>query len=48
MNSVQSFNVFMPARVLFGAGRTSEVGTETAQYGKRAMLVTYADIRGLE
>ena len=48
MNSVQSFNVFMPTRILFGAGRTSEIGEETAQYGKRAMLVTYADIRGLE
>ena len=48
MNSVRSFNVFMPARILFGAGRTSEVGAETATYGKRAMLVTYRDTRGLE
>ena len=48
MDSVQSFNVFMPARILFGVGRTSEVGAETAKFGKRAMLVTYKDIRGLE
>lgn len=48
MNSIRSFNVSMPTRILFGAGRASEVGAEAAQYGKRAMLVTYRNIRGLE
>jgi alcohol dehydrogenase class IV len=48
MDSVESFDVFMPTRVLFGAGRVSEAGEEAALYGKRAMLVTYRDVRGLE
>ncbi len=48
MNSVQNFNVFMPTRILFGEGRASEIGTEAAACGDRAMLVTYEDIRGLE
>ncbi len=48
MNSVKSFNVFMPTRILFGAGRASEVGAEAALCGKRAAIVTYKDVRGLE
>lgn len=48
MNSVESFDVTMPTRILFGAGRVSEVGEEAAAFGKRAMLVTYKDVRGLE
>jgi len=48
MNSVESFNVFMPTRILFGAGRASEVGEEAALCGKRATIVTYKDVRGLE
>lgn len=48
MNSVKNFNVFMPTRILFGAGRASEVGTEAALCGKRAAIVTYKDVRGLE
>lgn len=48
MNSVQSFNVFMPTRILFGEGRASEIGKEATAYGNRVMLVTYKDIRGME
>ncbi len=48
MNPVQSFNVFMPTRILFGEGRASEIGKEATAYGNRVMLVTYKDIRGLE
>jgi alcohol dehydrogenase class IV len=48
MDSVENFDVFMPTRILFGIGRASEVGEQAAQYGKRAMLVTYRDVRGLE
>lgn len=48
MKSVQNFDVVMPTRILFGVGRVSEVGEEAAVYGKRAMLVTYRDVRGLE
>lgn len=48
MNSVQTFDVNMPTRIMFGAGRTSEVGKEAAKFGKRAMIVTYRDIHGLE
>lgn len=48
MDSIQDFNVFMPTKIIFGIGRVSEIGGEVAQYGKRAMLVTYKDIRGLE
>jgi len=48
MNFVENFEVFMPTRILFGAGRASEVGTEAALCGKRATIVTYRDVRGME
>jgi alcohol dehydrogenase class IV len=48
MNSVETFDVVMPTRILFGPGRVSELGEEAALHGKRAMVVTYRDMRGLE
>ena len=48
MDSAKNFDVFMPTKILFGPGRAAELGDHAAQYGKRAMLVTYRDIRGLE
>lgn len=34
------FNYYLPANLVFGRGRVSEVGAIAAQYGKRALLVT--------
>lgn len=48
MDSIRSFEVFMPTRIVFGVGRASEVGTLAGLYGKRVLLITYKDIRGLE
>ncbi len=48
MKSLVNFDVFMPTRIIFGVGRVSEIGKEASAYGKRAMLVTYKDIRGME
>ena len=48
MDSPKNFDVFMPTRIIFGSGRVSEIGKEAGIYGKRAMLVTYKDIRGME
>ncbi len=48
MDTLRNFDVNMPTRIVFGAGRVSEIGTIASTYGKRALLVTYKDIRGLE
>jgi len=48
VDAVESFDVLMPTRIAFGAGRLSEVGILASVHGKRAMLITYRDIRGLE
>ena len=48
MNSVETFDVNMPTRIMFGANRASEIGKEASKFGKRAMIVTYKDTRGLE
>jgi len=48
VDSIRNFDVNMPTRIVFGAGRISEIGTISLNYGKRALLVTYKDIRGLE
>lgn len=48
MDSLESFDVIMPTRIVFGVGRVSEVGNITATFGKRVMLVTYKDMMGLE
>jgi alcohol dehydrogenase class IV len=48
MDSLRSFDVMMPTRIVFGAGRVSEIGTISSAYGKRVLLITYKDTRGLE
>ena len=34
------FQFYLPVNLFFGEGRVETVGVETAQYGKRALLVT--------
>jgi len=34
------FNYSLPVNIIFGRGRAGEVGTETAKYGKKALIVT--------
>jgi alcohol dehydrogenase class IV len=34
------FNYFLPVNIIFGSGRINELGTQTALYGKKALLVT--------
>ncbi len=48
MDAIKSFDIIMPTRVVFGKGRLSELGKLSSLYGKRAMLVTYKDISGME
>jgi alcohol dehydrogenase class IV len=35
-----NFNYNLPVNLLFGRGRSSEIGTEVAKYGKKALIVT--------
>ena len=37
------FTYCNPVKVVFGAGRLSEAGTEAAKLGKRALIVSYSD-----
>jgi alcohol dehydrogenase len=48
VDSIRKFDVFMPTRIVFGVGRIAEVGTLAEQYGKRALLITYKDVHGME
>ena len=34
------FNHYLPVNLIFGAGKTEELGKETAKYGRKAMIVT--------
>ncbi len=34
------FKFYLPVNIVFGRGKTTEIGTETAKYGKKALLVT--------
>jgi len=40
MDSSTVINYFMPARILFGQGRFTELGEQTSHYGKKALIVT--------
>ena len=42
---MNSFSFYNPVRVLYGAGEVRRVGTEAARYGRRALLVSYGDVR---
>jgi alcohol dehydrogenase class IV len=35
-----NFNYNLPVNILFGRGRSAEIGTEVAKYGKKALIVT--------
>ena len=35
-----NFNYYLPVNLLFGRGRVKELGTETAKWGKKAVIVT--------
>ena len=37
--------ISLPGKILFGAGSVSELGKEAAQLGKKAIIVTYPDIK---
>jgi len=40
---MESFEYYNPVKVAFGEGTLSQVGGYTAQYGKKALLVTYQE-----
>lgn len=42
---IQQF--YLPIKILFGPGSIGEIGREAKNYGSRAMVVTYPDIRRL-
>jgi len=37
---MKAFNYYAPTEIIFGCGRVQEIGSITAQYGKKALLVT--------
>ena len=37
---MKSFDYFAPTRILFGEGKTAEIGRVSARYGQKALLVT--------
>lgn len=41
--NMENFEYYNPVKVVFGEGVLSKVGEHTAQYGKNALLVTYAE-----
>ena len=40
---MNNFEYYNPVKVVFGEGMLNEVGAHAAQYGKRALLVTYEE-----
>lgn len=40
---MDSFEFYNPVRIIFGPGKSSRIGGETAKLGKRALLVSYAE-----
>lgn len=38
---MKSFEFYNPVKVVFGAGKTAEIGNEAKGYGKKALLVSY-------
>ncbi len=38
---MEAFEYYNPVKVIFGEGRLSEIGSQTARYGKKALIVTY-------
>ncbi|MBQ4075605.1 MAG: iron-containing alcohol dehydrogenase [Clostridia bacterium] len=40
---MQNFDFYNPVKVLYGPGRTNEIGIEAAKIGKIALVVTYSD-----
>ena len=45
---MKPFEYFQPTEIRFGRGRISEIGEAIAQYGKRCLVVTEANIEALE
>ena len=45
---MKTFEYFQPTEIRFGCGRINEVGEAVAQYGKRCLVVTEANIEALE
>ena len=41
------YTFHLPTKIIFGAGAISEVGAQAKQIGKKALLVTYPDMRKL-
>ena len=39
---MENFEFYNPVKVVFGEGAVDKVGEHAAQYGRTAMLVTYA------
>lgn len=41
------YTFHLPTKIIFGAGAVTQVGVEAKQIGKKALVVTYPDIRKL-
>ena len=41
---MQSFEFYNPVKILFGPGQVSRIGEVSAQYGKKALIVSYQKI----
>ena len=42
-SDMENFVYYNPVKVVFGSGSLKEVGTNVAAYGKKALLVSYAN-----
>ncbi|MCP4077561.1 MAG: iron-containing alcohol dehydrogenase [Gammaproteobacteria bacterium] len=40
---MENFEFFNPVRIVFGEGEVGRIGEEAAQYGKKALIVSYKD-----
>ncbi len=45
---MKAFNVFAPTEIIFGEGVLAQLGTQTARFGKKALLVTGHSSRSLD
>ena len=45
---MKPFDYFQPTEIRFGRGRVAEVGEAVAQFGKRCLVVTEANVEALE
>ena len=41
---MNNFEYFNPVKIIYGPGEVLKIGTETARFGKKALIVSYSDV----